>query len=56
MMERVVDQRCIKALKAHKGRISRQQYSTLRGQILAGDGEAAMKGLTRLLSRGERGK
>ena len=36
-------------LKACRGRLTTQQYKTLRGQILAGDSEGAMKGLRKLL-------
>lgn len=38
-------------LKACRDRLTRQQYSTLKGQILAGDSEGAMKGLRKILSR-----
>lgn len=41
-------------LKACRDKLTRQQYKTLKGQILAGDGDAAMKGLRKLLSRQER--
>ena len=33
----------------YKRRLSRQQYKTLKGQILAGDPDGALKGLQRLL-------
>jgi hypothetical protein len=33
----------------HKRRLSRQQYKTLKGQILAGDPDGALRGLQRLL-------
>lgn len=36
-------------LKACRNRLTYQQYKTLRGQVLAGDSEGAMKGLRRLL-------
>lgn len=36
-------------LKACRNRLTTQQYKTLRGQILAGDTEGAMKGLRKLL-------
>ena len=48
---RDVDIRAMKLLKHHKARLNRQQYRTIRGQILAGDGEAAIKGMERLLGR-----
>lgn len=40
-------------IKACKPRLTSQQYKTLRGQILAGDSEGALKGLKRILKRGE---
>ena len=36
-------------LKACSHRLTREQYKTLRGQILAGDPAGAMKGLRSLL-------
>lgn len=36
-------------LKACRHRLTTQQYKTLRGQILSGDAEGAMKGLRKLL-------
>ena len=33
----------------HKRRLTRQQYKTLKGQILAGDPDGALRGLQRLL-------
>lgn len=38
-------------LKAHRANLTAQQYQTLRGQVLAGDDEGALKGLSRILSR-----
>lgn len=48
-----VNQKAIKKLKATRDRLTWQQYKTLRGQVLAGDDEGAMKGLRRLLLRSE---
>lgn len=45
------DVRAAMNLKACRDRLTKQQYKTLKGQILAGDGEGAMKGLRRLLQR-----
>jgi hypothetical protein len=39
-------------LKAARGKITKQQYRTLKGQILAGDSDGAMKGLVTILARG----
>lgn len=36
-------------LLSYKGYLPRQAYKTLKGQILAGDAEGAMKGLKKLL-------
>lgn len=42
----------MKKLKSAKRKLTMQQYRTLKGQALAGNVEAAEKGLTRLLERG----
>lgn len=47
------DVRAAMNLKACRDRLTKQQYRTLKGQILAGDGEGAMKGLRRLLNDGK---
>lgn len=44
-----VDYHAMNALKWNKHRLTRQQYRTIKGQILAGDAEGAMKGLKKLL-------
>ena len=44
-----VDTRALGHLRSYKNKLSRQQYLTLRGQVLAGDAEGAMKGLRRIL-------
>lgn len=38
-------------LKTARGKISKQQYKTLKGQILAGDSDGAMRGLQKILGR-----
>jgi len=38
-------------LKGARHRLTVQQYKTLRGQVLAGDAEGAMRGLRKLLLR-----
>lgn len=38
-------------IKACKNKLTSQQYKTLRGQVLAGDGDGALKGLKRILKR-----
>ena len=39
-------------LKAARSKLTKQQYRTLKGQILAGDSDGAMKGLMTILMRG----
>ena len=48
------DSRALVQLKACRSRLTPQQYRTLRGQVLAGDGDGAMKGLRNVLSRQRR--
>ena len=38
-------------IRACKDRLTVQQYKTLRGQVLAGNGDGALKGLKRILKR-----
>ena len=38
-------------LKAMRHKLTKQQYRTLKGQILAGDSNGAMKGLVTILMR-----
>lgn len=49
-----VDMKALIQVKACKEKLSPQAYRTLRGQVLAGDGDGALKGLRKLLSK-ERG-
>ncbi len=44
----------LKELKANKHRLTRQQYSTIKGQALKGNVNDARKGLSRVIGR--RGK
>ena len=44
-------EQCIALLKAKKRKLTPQQYSTIKGQILAGDIEGARKGLEKLSRR-----
>lgn len=41
-------------LKAARGKLTKQQYRTLKGQILAGDSDGAMRGLVSIMMRGDR--
>lgn len=44
-----IDHRALIHLKGAKHRLTAQQYRTLKGQVLAGDAEGAMKGLQKIL-------
>ena len=49
----MVDNKALGRLLAAKQMLTRQQYKTLKGQILAGNAEGAMRGLTKLTSSGD---
>jgi len=52
-----VDTGALLLLRNTKHRLTKHQYKTLRGQILAGDPEGAIKGLRKILQyRAERMK
>ena len=46
-----IDVKALIQLKACRGQLTYQQYKTLRGQVLAGDSEGAMRGLQKILNR-----
>ena len=46
-----IDTGTLAILRNTKHRLTKQQYRTLRGQVLAGDPDGAMKGLRRILQR-----
>ena len=46
-----IDFKAMMHIQACKDRLTAQQYRTLRGQVLAGDGDGAMKGLRKLLRK-----
>lgn len=48
-----ISKAALRVLKGSKARLTRQQYKTLRGQIIAGDDIGAMKGLTKILNQKE---
>lgn len=48
---RPINQKAIIQLKACRGKLTHQQYKTMRGQVLAGDDEGAMRGLQKILNR-----
>ena len=45
----MIDNKALGRLLAAKKFLSRQQYKTIKGQILAGDTDGAMRGLNRIL-------
>lgn len=45
----MVDSKALGRLLAAKRMLSRQQYKTIKGQILAGNAEGAMRGLERIV-------
>ena len=47
----MVDNKALGRLLNAKRMLTRQQYKTLKGQILAGDAEGAMRGLARLTDK-----
>lgn len=51
-----IDYRALIQVRAcyQERRLTKQQYKTLRGQVLSGDGDAAMKGLRKILERGSK--
>ena len=50
----MIDNKALGRLLAAKPMLTRQQFKTLRGQILAGDAEGAMRGLEKLKARREK--
>ena len=45
----MVDNKALGRLLAAKRFLSRQQYKTIKGQILAGNADGAMRGLERII-------
>jgi hypothetical protein len=46
-----IDSKTLILLKGYRHFLTAQQYKTLRGQVLAGDAEGAMRGLRKLLAK-----
>ena len=44
-----IDHKTLIQLKGARHRLTVQQYRTLRGQVLAGDADGAMRGLRKIL-------
>lgn len=47
----MIDNKALGRLLAAKRLLTRQQYKTLKGQILAGDADGAMRGLAKLTNK-----
>ena len=47
----MIDNKALGRLLASKRVLTRQQYKTLKGQILAGNADDAMRGLAKITSR-----
>lgn len=48
---REINTKALIQIKACRDWLTVQQYKTLRGQVLAGDGDGALKGLRKVLRR-----
>lgn len=48
---KTIDSMTLIILKGYRHLLTTQQYKTLRGQVLAGDAEGAMRGLKKLMLR-----
>lgn len=48
---KTINKPALDRLNNYRRRLTPQQYKTLRGQILAGNAEGAMRGLQKLLER-----
>lgn len=46
-----IDFKALMQVKACMNRLTPQQYKTIKGQVLSGDPDGAMKGLRRILRR-----
>ena len=47
-----IDVKALVFLRGARGSLTAQQYKTLRGQVLSGDADGAMKGLREILLTG----
>lgn len=55
-MKRPLDLLMLKQLNSYKHKLTRQQYKTLKGQILSGDATGAMRGLVDILRKKDESK
>lgn len=51
MANPVIDLRALRTIEHYRSYLTRQQFKTLRGQVLAGDADGAMRGLQRIFER-----
>ena len=51
-MSNNIDFNALMQIKACKDKLTAQQYRTLKGQVLSGNSEGALKGLKRLIENG----
>lgn len=51
MANPVVDLRTLRIIERYRSLLTRQQFKTLRGQVLAGDADGAMRGLEKIFGR-----
>ena len=51
-----IDVNALMQVKGCRSRLTAQQYRTLRGKVLAGDGDGALRGLRKILLRQGRGE
>lgn len=51
MIGKTINKAAMLELNAHRRELTRQQFKTLKGQILSGDGAGAMKGLCKLIDK-----
>ena len=47
-----IDYKALIQIKACRDRLTPQQYRTLKGQVLAGDADGALRGLRAILRKG----
>lgn len=50
-----INQPALRVLKGCRAKLTKQQYKTLKGQILAGDDIGAMKGMLKILNEQKEG-
>lgn len=51
-----IDSKALIQVKACRDRLTPQQYRTLKGQVLAGDADGALRGLQKILTANDGGR